>query len=129
MHANGRNCRNAALAQLRSALEEVNVASDMIAIQRLGVEGHSVYAGRMPTLRLCANFHRRSASSYGRSGGQQVNSLIGQAVLEKRRVLLTDIPAKYVTIASGLVEAPPLQAHTLGTVRVGRCRSVIEVKA
>ena len=28
--------------------------------------------------------------------------LVGQAVLEKRRILLTDIPGKYVTISSGL---------------------------
>jgi hypothetical protein len=37
--------------QLRSEPEEVNVASGVVAMRHSGVAGHSVCAGRMPTLR------------------------------------------------------------------------------
>jgi HAMP domain-containing protein/signal transduction histidine kinase/CheY-like chemotaxis protein len=53
--------------------------------------------------------------------------LIGQAVLEKRRILLTDIPGKYVTISSGLVEAPPVNIIILPVVFENQVKAVIEL--
>ena len=44
------------------------------------------------------------------------DDLIGQAVLEKRRILLTDLPGSYITISSGLVEAPPANIIILPVV-------------
>jgi HAMP domain-containing protein/signal transduction histidine kinase/CheY-like chemotaxis protein len=53
--------------------------------------------------------------------------LIGQAVLEKRRVLLTDIPAKYVAISSGLLQAPPVNIIILPVVFEDQVKAVIEL--
>jgi signal transduction histidine kinase len=53
--------------------------------------------------------------------------LIGQAVLEKRRILLVDIPAKYLTISSGLFEAPPANIIILPVVFENHVKAVIEL--
>jgi signal transduction histidine kinase len=53
--------------------------------------------------------------------------LIGQAVLEKRRILLADIPAQYLTISSGLVEAPPANIIILPVVFENQVKAVIEL--
>ena len=53
--------------------------------------------------------------------------LIGQAVLEKRRILLLDVPAKYLTISSGLVEAPPANIIILPVVFENQVKAVIEL--
>ena len=53
--------------------------------------------------------------------------LIGQAVLEKRRILLVDVPAKYLTISSGLVEAPPANIIILPVVFENHVKAVIEL--
>ena len=53
--------------------------------------------------------------------------LIGQAVLEKRRILLADVPANYVTISSGLVEAPPANIIILPVVFENQVKAVIEL--
>jgi HAMP domain-containing protein/signal transduction histidine kinase/CheY-like chemotaxis protein len=53
--------------------------------------------------------------------------LVGQAVREKRRILLTDIPGKYVTISSGLVEAPPVNIIILPVVFEDQVKAVIEL--
>ena len=53
--------------------------------------------------------------------------LVGQAVLEKRRILLTDIPPGYLTISSGLFEAPPVNIIILPVVFEGQVKAVIEL--
>jgi signal transduction histidine kinase/CheY-like chemotaxis protein len=53
--------------------------------------------------------------------------LIGQAVLEKRHILLTDIPPGYLTISSGLFEAPPVNIIILPVVFEGQVKAVIEL--
>jgi HAMP domain-containing protein/signal transduction histidine kinase/CheY-like chemotaxis protein len=53
--------------------------------------------------------------------------LIGQAVLEKRRILLADVPAKYLTISSGLFEAPPANIIILPVVFENHVKAVIEL--
>jgi HAMP domain-containing protein/signal transduction histidine kinase/CheY-like chemotaxis protein len=58
---------------------------------------------------------------------QPGEDLIGQAVLEKRRVLLTDVPAKYLTISSGLLEAPPVNIVILPVVFENQVKAVIEL--
>ncbi|MBC3210477.1 GAF domain-containing protein, partial [Pseudomonas sp. SWRI111] len=39
--------------------------------------------------------------------------LIGQAVLEKETILLTNVPADYVSVKSGLGEAAPLNLYVI----------------
>jgi signal transduction histidine kinase/DNA-binding response OmpR family regulator/HAMP domain-containing protein len=53
--------------------------------------------------------------------------LVGQCALEKRRILLTDVPADYVKINSGLGEASPVNIIVLPVLFEGNVRAVIEL--
>jgi len=53
--------------------------------------------------------------------------LIGQCALEKRRLLLTEVPANYISISSGLGEALPLNIIVLPVLFEGQLRAVIEL--
>jgi HAMP domain-containing protein/signal transduction histidine kinase/CheY-like chemotaxis protein len=53
--------------------------------------------------------------------------LVGQCALEKRRILLTDVPADYVRISSGLGQAKPLSIIVLPVLFEGDIRAVIEL--
>jgi HAMP domain-containing protein/signal transduction histidine kinase/CheY-like chemotaxis protein len=74
---------------------------------------------------LAGYAHRERAN--GEAKLRLGEDLIGQAVLEKRRILLTDIPGKYVTISSGLVEAPPVNIIILPVVFEDQVKAVIEL--
>jgi signal transduction histidine kinase/CheY-like chemotaxis protein/HAMP domain-containing protein len=77
-------------------------------------------------IKLLAGYaHREKAS--GEAKLRLGEDLVGQAVLEKRRILLTDIPGKYVTISSGLVEAPPVNIIILPVVFEDQVKAVIEL--
>jgi HAMP domain-containing protein/signal transduction histidine kinase/ActR/RegA family two-component response regulator len=70
-----------------------------------------------------ANGQRTDGSAEIRPG----EDLIGQAVLEKRRMLLIEIPAKYLKISSGLVEAPPANIIILPVIFENQVKAVIEL--
>ena len=53
--------------------------------------------------------------------------LVGQCALEKERILLTDVPADYIQISSGLGESPPLNIIVLPILFEGSVRAVIEL--
>jgi len=53
--------------------------------------------------------------------------LVGQCALEKKRILVTDVPADYVRITSGLGEARPLNIIVLPVLFEGEVRAVIEL--
>ncbi|MBD2026796.1 HAMP domain-containing protein [Leptolyngbya sp. FACHB-711] len=53
--------------------------------------------------------------------------LIGQCALEKERILLTEVPADYIRISSGLGEATPLNAVALPVLFEGQVTAVIEL--
>jgi HAMP domain-containing protein/signal transduction histidine kinase/CheY-like chemotaxis protein len=53
--------------------------------------------------------------------------LVGQCALEKRRILLTDVPADYVKINSGLGEGSPVNIIVLPVLFEGSVRAVIEL--
>src|SRR3989454_211534 len=53
--------------------------------------------------------------------------LVGQAALEKERILLTHVPPDYVQIASGLGEAPPLNIIVLPVTFEGEVKAVMEL--
>jgi signal transduction histidine kinase/HAMP domain-containing protein len=53
--------------------------------------------------------------------------LIGQAILEKRRILLAEVPANYLTVSSGLGEAPPANIIILPVVFESQVKAVIEL--
>jgi HAMP domain-containing protein/CheY-like chemotaxis protein len=53
--------------------------------------------------------------------------LVGQSVLEKQRILLTNVPNDYVKISSGLGEATPLNIVVLPVLFEGEVKAVLEL--
>jgi len=53
--------------------------------------------------------------------------LVGQCALEKKRILITDVPSDYVRITSGLGEGKPLSIIVLPVLFEGDVRAVIEL--
>ncbi len=53
--------------------------------------------------------------------------LVGQCALEKRRIVITDVPADYVRISSGLGDSPPLNIIVLPILFEGSVRAVVEL--
>ena len=53
--------------------------------------------------------------------------LVGQCAKEKRRILLTDVPAGHVTISTGLGESAPLNIIVLPILFEGSVRAVVEL--
>jgi len=53
--------------------------------------------------------------------------LVGQCILEKERILLTNVPDNYIRIGSGLGEAPPLNIIVLPVLFEGEVKAVIEL--
>lgn len=79
-----------------------------------------------PHYKLLASYafkERKSFSNTIRLG----EGLIGQAVLEKSPIILTNVPSDYVRISSGLGEASPLNIYVLPIVFEGDVKAVIEI--
>lgn len=53
--------------------------------------------------------------------------LIGQAILEKTPIILTDVPSDYVQVTSGLGKATPLNLYVLPICFEGEVRAVLEL--
>ena len=53
--------------------------------------------------------------------------MVGQCAKEKRRILLTDVPADHVTISTGLGESAPLNIIVLPILFEGSVRAVVEL--
>src|SRR6185369_2926548 len=66
---------------------------------------------------------RKSLSNEFRLG----EGLVGQAALEKQRILLTSVPENYVTINSGLGEATPRNIIVLPITFEGEVKAVMEL--
>ena len=82
--------------------------------------------GREPVLRYQAGYgfrERKHLAGEFRLG----EGLVGQCALEKERILLTDVPADYVTINSGLGESTPLNIIVLPILFEGSVRAVVEL--
>ena len=82
--------------------------------------------GGQPRLKLLASYaftERKNIASEFRVG----EGLVGQAALEKQRILLTHVPPDYITISSGLGEAPPLNIIVLPIVFEGEVKAVMEL--
>jgi signal transduction histidine kinase/HAMP domain-containing protein/ActR/RegA family two-component response regulator len=79
-----------------------------------------------PVLRYQAGYgfkERKHLASEFRLG----EGLVGQCAREKERILLTDVPADYVTINSGLGESTPLNIVVLPILFEGSVRAVVEL--
>ncbi len=53
--------------------------------------------------------------------------LVGQCAMEKKRILLTEVPSDYVRINSGLGSSPPLNIIVLPILFEGSVRAVVEL--
>ncbi len=79
-----------------------------------------------PVLRYLTGYayrERKRLASVFRVG----EGLVGQCAHEKERILLHNVPGDYITVASGLGEAPPLSIVVLPIVFEGQVLAVIEL--
>jgi signal transduction histidine kinase/CheY-like chemotaxis protein len=77
-------------------------------------------------LRLLASYAftaRKNVSNEFRLG----EGLVGQAALERQRIVLTNVPADYVQVHSGLGQAPPLNIVVLPVTFEGEVKAVMEL--
>ena len=82
--------------------------------------------GGEPVLQFQAGYgfkERKHLGNFFRLG----EGLVGQCAVEKERILLTDVPADYIQINSGLGEATPLNIIVLPILFEGSVRAVIEL--
>jgi HAMP domain-containing protein/signal transduction histidine kinase/ActR/RegA family two-component response regulator len=79
-----------------------------------------------PVLQLIASYG--FASRKGLSSSYRLKeSLIGQSAFEKKRILLSDVPENFITIATGMGEAPPRSVLVLPVLFEGETKAVIEL--
>ncbi|TMA62149.1 MAG: response regulator, partial [Deltaproteobacteria bacterium] len=81
-----------------------------------------------PKLELLASYaysNRKHVANEFKLG----EGLVGQAALEKEKILLTSVPRDYIQIMSGLGEAPPLNVIVLPVLFEGQVRAVMELAA
>jgi HAMP domain-containing protein/CheY-like chemotaxis protein/signal transduction histidine kinase len=79
-----------------------------------------------PSLKLLSSFayqtRKNLANRFGPGEG-----LVGQCALEKKSILLTNVPSDYIHISSGLGEAAPLNIIVLPVLFEGEIMAVIEL--
>jgi len=75
-------------------------------------------------------------ASYAHQGGNGAKNrfkpgegLVGQAALEKRRILLTDVPSDYAKVSSGLGEFRPTNIVVLPILFEGQVKAVMELSS
>jgi HAMP domain-containing protein/CheY-like chemotaxis protein/signal transduction histidine kinase len=79
-----------------------------------------------PLFKLIASYAykaRKQVSNRFRLG----EGIVGQSALEKKPILLTGVPDDYITISSGLGEAPPRNIMVLPVLFEGEVKAVIEL--
>src|SRR5437867_5433872 len=79
-----------------------------------------------PVLRLLASYAyraRKNVANEFRLG----EGIVGQAAVEKEKILLTNVPPDYIQVSSGLGEAPPLNILVLPVIFEGQVKAVIEL--
>jgi len=79
-----------------------------------------------PALRLLSTYafeSRKQLSNRFELG----EGLVGQCALERKTILVTNVPREYVAIRSGLGNAPPLNIVVLPVIFEGQLKAVIEL--
>ncbi|WIG93375.1 HAMP domain-containing protein [Myxococcus sp. SDU36] len=80
----------------------------------------------VPLLKLTSTYayrERKNIANRFRFG----EGLVGQCALERKTILLTQVPEDYITISSGLGEAAPLNIIVLPVLFEGEVKAVIEL--
>ena len=85
-------------------------------------------SGREPELKLLASYacHERSGMKTSFKLGE---SLVGQAALEKQRILITEAPSDYIKISSALGAARPMNIAVLPILFEGEVKGVMELSS
>jgi HAMP domain-containing protein/CheY-like chemotaxis protein/signal transduction histidine kinase len=79
-----------------------------------------------PVLKLIASYAHKERKHIG-NRFYLGDGLVGQAALEKKPILLTNVPDDYIRISSGLGEAPPRNILVLPVLFEGDVKAVIEL--
>src|SRR5688500_18415704 len=79
-----------------------------------------------PVLKLIASYAHKERKHVG-NRFHLGEGLVGQAALEKKPILLTNVPDDYIRITSGLGEAPPRNVLVLPVLFEGEVKAVIEL--
>ncbi|MEO5802222.1 MAG: response regulator, partial [Verrucomicrobiota bacterium] len=79
-------------------------------------------------LKLLASYAFRNRKNVGNKFALG-EGLVGQAALEKERILLTSAPPDYVQITSGLGQAPPTNIIVLPVLFEGQVKAVMELSS
>jgi CheY-like chemotaxis protein/putative methionine-R-sulfoxide reductase with GAF domain len=82
--------------------------------------------GNTPVLKLIASYAYKERKHVG-NRFHLGEGLVGQAALEKKAILLTNVPDDYIRITSGLGEAPPRNILVLPVLFEGQIKAVIEL--
>jgi HAMP domain-containing protein/signal transduction histidine kinase/ActR/RegA family two-component response regulator len=82
--------------------------------------------GKDQQLQLLASYAFRSSKNLPRSIAYG-DGLVGQCAIEKKRLLLTNVPADYMHLNSALGSAPPLSIAILPVLFEGEIKAVIEL--
>jgi HAMP domain-containing protein/signal transduction histidine kinase len=85
-------------------------------------------SGQEPELKLLASYACREQSGM-KSSFKLGESLVGQAALEKQRILLTDTPSDYVKVSSALGAARPMNILVLPILFEGEVKAVTELSS
>src|SRR5262245_58059181 len=81
-----------------------------------------------PELRLLATYAQHDGNG-AKNRFKMGEGLVGQAALEKRRILLTDVPGNYTKIRSGLGEFHPMNVVVLPILFEGEVKAVMELSS
>jgi signal transduction histidine kinase/HAMP domain-containing protein/CheY-like chemotaxis protein len=79
-----------------------------------------------PMLKLLASYaykERKNVDNTFKLG----EGLVGQCALEKEKILLVNVPKDYISITSGLGEAPPLNIIVMPVLFEGHVKAVLEL--
>jgi HAMP domain-containing protein/CheY-like chemotaxis protein/GAF domain-containing protein len=79
-----------------------------------------------PVLKLIASYAYKERKHVG-ARFHLGEGLVGQSALEKKPILLTNVPDDYIRITSGLGEAPPRNILVLPVLFEGQVKAVIEL--
>jgi signal transduction histidine kinase/ActR/RegA family two-component response regulator len=85
-------------------------------------------SGREPELKLLASYACREDTGV-KTSFKLGESLVGQAALEKQRILLTDVPSDYVKVSSALGAARPMSIIVLPILFEGEVKAVMELSS
>jgi CheY-like chemotaxis protein/signal transduction histidine kinase len=80
------------------------------------------------TLRLCASYahtRRKRLAEQVRPG----QGLVGQALLERQVIMVSDLPEDYISVSSGLGESPPRHLLVMPLEHEGQIKGALELGA